>query len=151
MGKVLVHPDPSDPTQVRVTIPVRPMTEGTEDEYLQAIAQEARITEPVTILDVSAIPASRAFRMAWELTAGTVAVNMPRARTIKREQLQRLESQKVQALTNSINEADDRNDQGEVARLKNLRRSARGAASRADLDSITNPSDLEAFIPPELA
>ena len=105
------------------------------------------VATSVSIVDVSDLPTSRAFREAWECQGFAVAVNMPKAREIH---MVRIRASRDRALTRLDGEfqraleADDKTRQREVAGQK---QTLRDLPQTFDLSGAETPEALEALWP----
>ena len=118
----------------------------------QAI-ERARGTIPagLSVVEVDSLPATRAFRNAWELVDGAVVVNMPRARDIHKSKLRELRAPKLAALDVEYQRADEAGDAAEKARIAAQKQALRDVTSDPAIAAASTPEALAAVLPECLA
>lgn len=102
------------------------------------------------VVDETAIPTDRTFRDAWTLNGAGIAVDMPKAREIRREQLRTLRKPKMEALDVAYMRADEMGDTAEKQRIAALKAALRNVTADPAIEAATTPAELKAALPAAL-
>jgi len=131
-----------------VVIPARPMRKDeTEQAYLDDIAAKSMVAgaSEVARVDVSELPASRAFRNQWRHDGVSVKVNMALARVEKMKQIREKRNNLLAATDGEFLKQTETG--GATSVLKAKRQALRSIPQTTDLSAIGTPEELEAFEP----
>lgn len=135
---------------VRLLAPWRGFAAGhlriasSEAAALKALAEHPHGAAELVELD--ALPGSRTFRDCWRASGRACAVDLPTARQVRLNQLRAIRDSKLAEL--DIEQLRGRNVAAEKQVLRDLPATL---DARGDLDAISDPEALAAFVPPELA
>lgn len=94
----------------------------------------------------------RRFRAAWTLPNGIdgpIAVDLPRARALRRNELERHRTKALERLRDRIEEAEDNGQTARVANLKAKRRALRQLDLATALQAVPSVEALDTFTPTE--
>ena len=100
-------------------------------------------------VEESEVPTDRAFRNAW-VDTGTVAVDMPKAREIHKDNLRRQRAPLLVSLDVDYQRADERGDTAEKARVAAKKQALRDATADPSIAAAKTPEELKAAIPEAL-
>lgn len=98
----------------------------------------------VTVVDSAQLP-DRAFRDAWVLICGRVAVDMPKAREIQRTRIRAMRSPKLSALDVEYQRADERGDVEGKKAIAAQKQALRDATANPAIEAATTTEELKAI------
>lgn len=159
MAKVIIYQDPETGGAV-VIVPAykdRARPEGDTDEALLRRVADRSVPRGADdapaaywVVDEALLPADRTFRDAWRCAAGTVGVDLARARGIHMDNIRRARDEELARLDAPYLEAVEKRNtarRGEVARRK---QALRDIPQTFDLAPAATPEELKALWPPGL-
>lgn len=91
---------------------------------------------------VSDFPENREFRNAWELKAGKVAVNMPKAREIFKNKTRATRAALLQSLDADYMKADETGDSAKKLEVATKKQKLRDATKDARIEAAKTPEEL---------
>ena len=102
------------------------------------------------LVEQDSLPVERRFRDAWDVEAGTVAVDMTQAREIHLGLIRAARDRALMDLDSAYLRADEIGDADEKRRVAARKQALRELPQRLELDAIEDPAALAAHWPPEL-
>lgn len=135
---------------VVVPAPAERLNGESEDDFARRIAdKDVPPGVAYTLLDGTALPASRRWRGAWRLAAGLVGVDVPAARLLRRAELLAERDRRLPLVRAKIERAEDEGLAVPLALLRARRRNLRGLEATLDgeLASAATPEALDAYTP----
>lgn len=121
----------------------------TEMQYVQWIRDRGKDVPPdaigVKIVDMTEIPTDRTFRDAWQLEAGLIKVNMPKAKALHKDRLRKLREPMLAALDTEYMRADEDGDNQKKAQIRAKKQSLRDVTTDPRIDAAQTPDALKAL------
>jgi hypothetical protein len=97
------------------------------------------------LIDPGQLPVDRTFRNAWTLDRGAVAIDMAKARAIKRDQLRAERAPRLAALDEAYLRADEVRDDAAKATIAAEKEKLRSATDDPAIDAAATPEELKAI------
>lgn len=98
-----------------------------------------------TIVDTAEIPVDRTFRNAWERQNNAVAVNMPKARNLKRDMIRVERAAELERLDVEFMRALENGNAGEQNRIKAEKQRYRDVPANPKIEQAATPDALKAL------
>lgn len=120
----------------------------TEDQWLARV-QAKSVTPGATAIQIvedSAIPADRTFRNAWQISAGKVVCDMPKARGLARDMLRAERAERFTRLDGEWMRAMGRGEALEAAAVEAKRETMRNWPQDPRIESATTQEELKSTI-----
>lgn len=119
------------------------------DEAYRAHVMQRSIPEGASGVQVMAsdwqVPADRSFRDAWRLSGKQLAVNMPVAREIWREELRRERAKIFPRLDVDYMRAQEARDEAELRRVGEAKQKLRDVPDHPAIEAAKTPDELKAL------
>jgi hypothetical protein len=122
----------------------------TEDEFIARVRGKDVPADAldVRVVDEAAIPADRTFRAAWKAGAAGVAIDMVRAREVRRGHLRAMRKPLLEALDVEFMRAMERGSPAsEISAIAARKQALRDVTKDAALEAATTPEELKALEP----
>lgn len=117
------------------------------DEEIEQRAWNKLPSEAINPRFIDAVPADREYRNAWVANGAAVAVDMPKAREIKREQLRSLRAPKLEALDVEFMRAVETDDKAKQDEVRAQKQALRDVTNNNAIEDASTPVELKAFLP----
>ena len=160
MAKVIVYQDPETGRAV-VLVPAyhdRARPQGdTGEALLRRIIERSVPRGPdgaqaaYWVVEEALLPTDRTFRDAWRCAAGTVDVDLPKARGIHMDAIRRARDEALSRLDAPYLEAVEKGDAGRREEVARRKQALRDIPQTFDLAPAATPEELEDLWPPDLA
>lgn len=128
---------------------VMQLLEGTdpEAEIAKWTNEDREAVSHVYEVADEAVPGDHTFFAAWQCEAGTLTVNMEKAREVHRDNLRALRAPKLEALDIEYQRADERGSVEDKATVAAAKQTLRDVTADPAIDAAQTPEALKAAIP----
>jgi len=144
---------PDGRTAIVHPAPEARMPDESEDIFISRIMAADLPAEAIDphIIDDAQMPADRTFRDAWKHTAGTIAVDMPKAREIQRSRMREARTPKLAALDVEYQRADEAGDSDRKKAVAARKQALRDVTKLPAIDAAQTPDALKSVWPDDLS